>query len=73
MGWMVGGSQAKEADSQSNSADPQNLCFDSQGQERKAYDRETFEQPLSQADILLHGYRPGALDRLGYDPAARCN
>jgi hypothetical protein len=26
---------------------------------------------LSQADILLHGYRPGALDRLGYDPAAR--
>jgi crotonobetainyl-CoA:carnitine CoA-transferase CaiB-like acyl-CoA transferase len=26
---------------------------------------------LSQADILVHGYRPGALDHLGYDPAAR--
>jgi hypothetical protein len=33
--------------------------------------RERFEALLSQADILLHGYRPGALDRLGYDPAAR--
>jgi len=26
---------------------------------------------LSQADILVHGYRPGALDHLGYDPAPR--
>jgi crotonobetainyl-CoA:carnitine CoA-transferase CaiB-like acyl-CoA transferase len=33
--------------------------------------RERFESLLSQADILIHGYRPGALDRLGYDPAAR--
>src|SRR6202035_3583629 len=33
--------------------------------------RERFEALLSQADILLHGYRPGALDRLGYDPVAR--
>jgi crotonobetainyl-CoA:carnitine CoA-transferase CaiB-like acyl-CoA transferase len=36
-----------------------------------ASDRQTFEQLLSQADILLHGYRPGALDRIGYDPAPR--
>jgi CoA-transferase family III len=33
--------------------------------------RERFEALLSQADVLLHGYRPGALDRLGYDPATR--
>jgi len=33
--------------------------------------RERFEALLSQADILMHGYRPGALDRLGYDPGAR--
>ncbi len=26
---------------------------------------------LAQADILLHGYRPGALDGLGYGPAVR--
>jgi len=34
-------------------------------------DRECFEALLSQADILVHGYRPGALDHLGYDLAAR--
>jgi crotonobetainyl-CoA:carnitine CoA-transferase CaiB-like acyl-CoA transferase len=34
-------------------------------------DRVVFEQLLSQSDVLLHGYRPGALERLGYDPAAR--
>ena len=34
-------------------------------------DRRIFEDLLSQADVLLHGYRPGALDRLGYDEAAR--
>lgn len=33
--------------------------------------RERFEALLSHADILVHGYRPGALDRLGYGPAAR--
>ena len=33
--------------------------------------REQFEVLLSQADILMHGYRPGALDRLGYDQATR--
>ena len=33
--------------------------------------RERFEILLSEADILVHGYRPGALDRLGYGPAAR--
>ena len=38
---------------------------------RRAADRAIFEALLSRADILLHGYRPGALDRLGLDPAAR--
>ncbi len=33
--------------------------------------RATFEGLLSSADVLLHGYRPGALDRLGYDAATR--
>ncbi|MEM7521711.1 MAG: CoA transferase [Pseudomonadota bacterium] len=32
-------------------------------------DRETFEQLVSQADVLVHGYRPGALAGLGYDTA----
>ncbi len=30
-------------------------------------DRTVFERLLSQADVFLHGYRPDALDRLGYD------
>ena len=38
---------------------------------RQAEDRSTFEALLSKADVLLHGYRPGALDRLGFDPAVR--
>jgi crotonobetainyl-CoA:carnitine CoA-transferase CaiB-like acyl-CoA transferase len=38
---------------------------------RRAADRATFEALLSRAHVLLHGYRPGALDRLGFDPAAR--
>ena len=38
---------------------------------RDRQDRATFESLLSEADILLHGYRPGALDGLGYDAAAR--
>lgn len=33
--------------------------------------RVTFEGLLSSADVLLHGYRPGALDRLGYDAPTR--
>ena len=32
--------------------------------------RAIFERLLSQTDILLHGYRPGALAGLGYGPAA---
>lgn len=34
-------------------------------------DRAVFESLLSQADILLHGYRADALAGLGYDAAAR--
>lgn len=34
-------------------------------------DRATFETLLSEADILVHGYRKGALERLGYGLAAR--
>jgi crotonobetainyl-CoA:carnitine CoA-transferase CaiB-like acyl-CoA transferase len=33
--------------------------------------RRRFEALLSQADILFHGYRPGALDGLDYGAAAR--
>jgi crotonobetainyl-CoA:carnitine CoA-transferase CaiB-like acyl-CoA transferase len=33
--------------------------------------RTAFEALLSQADVILHGYRGDALDRLGYDAAAR--
>ncbi|MDB5534893.1 MAG: acyl-CoA transferase, partial [Hyphomicrobiales bacterium] len=38
---------------------------------RSADGRRIFEALLSQADVLLHGYRPGALDGLGYDQAKR--
>jgi crotonobetainyl-CoA:carnitine CoA-transferase CaiB-like acyl-CoA transferase len=34
----------------------------------RASDRETFDDLLSQADVLVHGYRPGALAGLGYGP-----
>lgn len=34
-------------------------------------DRETFERLLGEADVVLHGYRAGALDGLGYDEDAR--
>jgi hypothetical protein len=37
----------------------------------QAEDRQTFEHLLAQADLLLHGYRPGALEGLGYDQATR--
>lgn len=30
-------------------------------------DRRIFEGLVREADVLLHGYRPGAMDRLGYD------
>jgi crotonobetainyl-CoA:carnitine CoA-transferase CaiB-like acyl-CoA transferase len=33
-------------------------------------DRARFEQLLASADVLIHGYRPGALARLGYDEAS---
>lgn len=33
-------------------------------------DRATFEKLLKEADLLVHGYRPGALAGLGYDPLA---
>ncbi|MBA9061266.1 hypothetical protein GGQ91_000627 [Methylobacterium fujisawaense] len=32
----------------------------------RAADRQRFEGLLSEADILVHGYRPDALERLGY-------
>lgn len=34
-------------------------------------DRETFGGLLAGADLLVHGYRPGALDGLGFDAASR--
>ena len=34
---------------------------------RRTEDRSTFERQLKGADVLVHGYRPGALARLGYD------
>ncbi len=36
-----------------------------------AADRDVFERLLAQADVLVHGYRPGALGALGYDEARR--
>ncbi|HJS90855.1 MAG TPA: CoA transferase [Steroidobacteraceae bacterium] len=33
--------------------------------------RSRFELLLAGADVLVHGYRPGALERLGYDEARR--
>ncbi|MEE4361027.1 MAG: CoA transferase [Pseudomonadales bacterium] len=36
-----------------------------------AKDRACFEALLSEADLLVHGYRPDALDRLGYGAATR--
>ncbi len=38
---------------------------------RRADDRQTFEALLAGADILVHGYRPGALDGLTIDAANR--
>ena len=38
---------------------------------RVAQERDRFEVLLAGADVLVHGYRPGALDRLGYDEPRR--
>ncbi|WP_018913513.1 CoA transferase [Thiomonas sp. FB-6] len=38
---------------------------------KTAQGRERFEQLLGAADVFVHGLRPGALDALGLDPAAR--
>jgi crotonobetainyl-CoA:carnitine CoA-transferase CaiB-like acyl-CoA transferase len=35
-------------------------------------DRKMFEELLSKAHVLVHGYRPTVLDRLGFDAATRC-
>ena len=40
---------------------------------KNADSRATFEMLLSTTDIFLHGYRPGALDHLGYGATARRN
>ena len=37
----------------------------------KSQDRKVFQSLLSSADVLLHGYRPGALAALGYDSQSR--
>lgn len=37
---------------------------------KHAEDRRTFEALLTKADVLVHGYRPGALSGLGYDPTS---
>jgi crotonobetainyl-CoA:carnitine CoA-transferase CaiB-like acyl-CoA transferase len=38
---------------------------------RSADDRAVFESLLATSDVLIHGYRTGALDRLGYDVETR--
>jgi crotonobetainyl-CoA:carnitine CoA-transferase CaiB-like acyl-CoA transferase len=38
---------------------------------RNDHDRAIFETLLAQADVLVHGYRPGALEGLGYGEAER--
>lgn len=37
----------------------------------EANDRARFETLLSEAHVVVHGYRPGALDRLGYGESRR--
>ncbi len=39
---------------------------------RRDEDRAVFEHLMRQADILVHGYRPGALEGLGYGAEERC-
>ncbi|EHK72022.1 CoA transferase [Pseudomonas psychrotolerans L19] len=38
---------------------------------RRPADRQRFESLLAEADVLVHGYRADALERLGYGAAAR--
>ncbi|HEX7387710.1 MAG TPA: CoA transferase [Castellaniella sp.] len=38
---------------------------------REPEGRRQFQALLGQADVLIHGLRPGALDRLGFDTATR--
>ncbi|SDG25498.1 CoA transferase [Alloyangia pacifica] len=38
---------------------------------KQAADRATFKELLKGADVLVHGYRPGALEALGYGAEAR--
>ena len=38
---------------------------------KSAAGRQQFEQLLAQADVLVHGYRADALEKLGYDSARR--
>jgi hypothetical protein len=38
---------------------------------RQPDERRVFEELLAAADVLVHGYRPDALSRLGFDVAAR--
>jgi CoA-transferase family III len=38
---------------------------------RRPADRRTLEELLAAADVMVHGYRPDALIRLGLDPAER--
>lgn len=38
---------------------------------RQPEDRRQFERLLAQADVLVHGYRPGALEGLGFGAQAR--
>ena len=38
---------------------------------RSSAGRDVFAELLSKADVFIHGYRPGALDALGFDASAR--
>lgn len=38
---------------------------------RDTTDRQRFKDLMAQADVLVHGYRPDALDRLGFSHAVR--
>src|SRR5262249_24645542 len=40
---------------------------------RQPADRAVFERLLAGAHVFVHGYRPGALDGLGFDPARRAS